>query len=290
MSTLPQLAEQPGHGLRYAANCSLLFTEVPLLERPALARAAGFNAVEFWWPFTDATPTATQVGAFVTAVRNAGVRLVGLNFYAGDLAGDDCGLVSLPARAGEFRDSVAVAVQIGEELGVEVFNALYGNRLPAVSAAEQDRVAEDNLSHAAIAVGGFGGRVLLEPVSGPKPYPLRRAVDVLAVIDRIRRAAGAQLGFLCDLYHLAENGEDLNEVIAQHGSRVTHVQIADAPGRGEPGSGQLDLQRHLGDLEEACYHSWVSLEYRPTTSTAGSLAWLEHNRRGAASAPPRSAP
>ena len=288
MSAVAGGSRGQSHDLRFAVNCSLLFTEVPLLERPAAARAAGFDAVEFWWPFAGAAPGAAQIRAFVGAVQDAGVQLVGLNFFAGDLAGPDCGLVSLPEREQEFRDSVEVAVQIGEELGVEVFNALYGVRIPEVTAADQDHLAEDNLVYAATAVGGFGGKVLLEPVSGPKPYPLRMASDVLAVIDRVRSAAGVDVGFLCDLYHLAENGDDLDEVIAHHGSTVSHVQVADAPGRGQPGSGRLDLDRHLAALERAGYDGWVSLEYRPTTTTLDSLNWLDRNRRGTTIAPRRS--
>ena len=224
----------------------------------------------------------------MSAIRRAGVRLVGLNFYAGDLAGPDCGLVSIPARAQEFRDSLTVAVQIGEELGVEVFNALYGVRLPEVPAAVQDDVADENLARAAAAVGGFGGKVLLEPVSGPKPYPLRTAADVLAVIERLRRRTGADIGFLCDLYHLTENGEDLTEVCARYGATVSHVQVADAPGRGEPGTGTIELDRHLLALGRAGYGGWVSLEYRPTTTTLASLAWLDHHRRGTVPALRRS--
>ena len=88
------------HLLPYLANCSLLFTEEPLLRRPAAARAAGFGAVEFWWPFATPVPADREVDAFVAAIEEAGVALVGLNFFAGDLAGPDCGVLSIPGRAG----------------------------------------------------------------------------------------------------------------------------------------------------------------------------------------------
>jgi len=88
------------HSLSYEVNCSLLFTEVPVLERPAAARAAGFDAVEFWWPFAEAVPRDRDVDAFVAALRDAGVQLAGLNFFAGDMPGGDRGLVSWPARSG----------------------------------------------------------------------------------------------------------------------------------------------------------------------------------------------
>src|SRR5690242_4403260 len=101
----------------------MLFTEEPLLQRPAAAAAAGFDAVEFWWPWPDQpVPADRDVDAFVGAVRDAGVRLAGLNFFAGDLAGPDCGVLSVPARAAQFRDNVDVTVGIGEQLGAGVFN------------------------------------------------------------------------------------------------------------------------------------------------------------------------
>ena len=104
------------HQLRYEVNCSILFTELPLLERPAAVKAAGFDAVEFWWPFAEAVPSDRDVDAFVRAVEDAGVQLVGLNFFAGDMPAGDRGLVSWPARSAEFRDNIDVTVGIGERL------------------------------------------------------------------------------------------------------------------------------------------------------------------------------
>src|SRR5580704_5994585 len=106
------------HTLPYAANCSLLFTELPLLQRPAAARAAGFDAIEFWWPFAGPVPADADADAFVRAVEEAGVQLIGLNFFAGDLAGPDCGVMSVPGRSAEFGDNIDVTVGIGERLGV----------------------------------------------------------------------------------------------------------------------------------------------------------------------------
>jgi hydroxypyruvate isomerase len=111
---------------------------------------------------------------------------------------------------------------------------------------------------------------------------LRTAADSLAVVDDVRAAGAANVGFLLDLYHLAANGEDLDAAIATAVDRTAHVQIADAPGRGEPGSGHLDLQRHLGALAAAGYAGWVGLEYKPTTGTTPeSFAWLPRERRSA---------
>ena len=268
------------HPLRYEVNCSILFTELPLLDRPAAARAAGFGGVEFWWPFPKAVPADAEVEAFVRSVSDAGVRLVGLNFAAGDLAGGDRGLVSWPARSAEFRDNLAVTLGIGERLGCRAFNALYGNRVDDADPAAQDDLAVENLAVAGQAAARIGGTVLIEPVSGAPRYPLRTAADAVAVIDRVAAEAGvANLGLLCDLYHLASNGDDLERAIADHGHRVAHVQIADAPGRHEPGSGDLDLDRYLSLLAAAGYAGWVGLEYQPSGASADSFAWLPRQRR-----------
>ena len=270
------------HDLRYAVNCSLLFTELPLLQRPAAAAAAGFNAVEFWWPWPDQpVPADAEVDGFIAAVRDAGVSMIGLNFFAGDLAGADCGVVSLPDRAGQFRDNVAVVAGIGKALGVPAFNALYGNRLPDVAAQQQDDVAAENLQFAAQAVDELGGTVLVEPVSGPKPYPLRTADDVAAVLDRV---PADNIAFLCDLFHLANNGDDLDAAVSKHAARIGHVQIADHPGRHEPGTGALDLDRYLQQIQNTGYTGHVALEYLPSTTTLESLAWLPAERRGQSAA------
>ncbi|MBL1110968.1 TIM barrel protein [Streptomyces sp. 110] len=262
-------------------NLSILFTELPLLERPAAAKAAGFDAVEFWWPYATAVPTDAEADAFVRAVRAAGVRLTGLNFFAGDMPGGDRGLVSWPGRAAEFRDNIDVTVAIGEQLGCRSFNALYGNRVDGAAPAEQDDLAVENLALAAKAAERVGGTILLEPVSGAPAYPLLTAADAIAVIDRVAVESGSRnLRLLADLYHLSVNGDDVPGVIAAHADRIGHVQIADAPGRGAPGTGRLDLDGLLLRLEAAGYAGWVGLEYKPEGPSADSFDWLPRERRG----------
>jgi hydroxypyruvate isomerase len=269
------------HGLDYLVNCSMLFTERPLLERPAAARAAGFDAVEFWWPWPEQpVPADAEIDAFVRAIHDAGVRLIGLNFFAGDPAGPDAGVLSIPERSAQFRDNLDVAVGIGEQLEVKAFNALYGNRVEGVAPEQQDELARDNLGRAAGAAARIGATVLVEPVSGPKPYPLRTADDAVAVVEAVRADGHENIGFLCDLFHLANNGDDVDAAIARHSDVTSHVQIADHPGRGEPGSGELDLDRYLGYLADHGYAGWVGLEYKPTTDTETSLSWLPSERRG----------
>jgi hydroxypyruvate isomerase len=270
------------HTLPFAVNCSLLFTEVPLLQRPSAARAAGFDAVEFWWPFATAVPADADVDAFERAVRDAGMALVGLNFAAGDMPGGDRGLVSWPQRSQEFRDNVDVTVGIGERLGCRAFNALYGNRVDGVEAEAQDDLAVENLAIAAQAAGSVGATVLVEPVSGAPRYPLLTAADAAGVINRVEGACGAtNVGLLADLYHLAVNGDDVYKVVETYADRVAHVQVADAPGRNEPGTGTLPIDHWLRLLQDSGYAGWVGLEYKPSGQTSDSLAWLPPERRGA---------
>ena len=128
--------------MRYTVNASIMLTDLPVLERPAAVARAGFSAVEFWWPWPDQpSPGDAEVDRFVGAVRDAGVRLVGLNFFAGDLSGTDAGVVSLPQRVDEFRDNVDVVVAIGQALEVPAFNALYGVRVDDARPEEQDELA-----------------------------------------------------------------------------------------------------------------------------------------------------
>lgn len=261
--------------VRYAVNLSMLFTEVPLMERPAAAKAAGFDAVEFWWPFATAVPADAEIDRFTGAITDAGVQLIGLNFFAGDMPGGDRGLVSWPARSAEFTDNVDVVVGIGDRLGCKAFNALYGNRTDESTPVAQDELATRNLAVAAQAVARIGGVVLVEPVSGAPRYPLLTAADVVRVLDRVEAQAGVRnVKFLCDLYHLDVNGDDLTAAIEDHFDRIGHVQIADSPGRGEPGTGTLDLSGHLADLAARGYDGYVALEYKPTVETGQSLAWL----------------
>jgi hydroxypyruvate isomerase len=272
------------HTLPYAANCSMLFTEVPLLERPSAAAAAGFDAIEFWWPWPDQpVPADGDIDAFVAAIRDAGVSLIGLNFFAGDLAGPDCGVLSIPARAAEFRDNLGVTLGIGERLGVRAFNALYGNVVPESSPEEQDELGVEQLTAAANAADQIGGTVLLEPVSGPKPYPLRTADDVVRILDRVQETGAGNIGFLCDLFHLANNGDDIERALDSYANRIAHVQIADHPGRGEPGTGSLDLDHYLSRIQQSGYSGHVALEYKPTLPTTDSLNWLPRERRSARS-------
>ncbi|WP_051426391.1 hydroxypyruvate isomerase family protein [Jiangella gansuensis] len=262
---------------RFAVNCSTLLADRPIPDRLEAVRAAGFEAVEFWWPFATATPTNTDVDAFVTAVRASGLTLIGLNLFAGDLPGGDRGVVSWPGREAELRASVDVAAGIGAALGCRSFNALYGNRLAGHDPAHQDDVAAGNLAYAATRLASIGATVLIEPVSGVDAYPLRTADDAVAVIDRVTARTGrGNLDLLLDVYHLAVNGDDVEAAIRRHRERIAHVQVADAPGRGAPGTGDLPLRSWVAQLLDTGYDGWFALEHVSTDPDpfAWRDAWL----------------
>ena len=140
-------------GLLIDVNCSILFTELPLLARPAAAKAAGFDGVEFWWPWDEMVPSDRQADAFVAALADAGVQLVSLNFHTGDMAAGERGLVSIPSAAAAFRENIAACAELAARTGCTRLNAAYGNRLDGVDPAEQDAVAIENLTLAAAAAG-----------------------------------------------------------------------------------------------------------------------------------------
>jgi hydroxypyruvate isomerase len=263
--------------LQSQANISLLFGEVPFERRPAAAAAAGFAAIECWWPFAGAAPTSGQIDAFVAAVADAGVQLRTMNFFAGDMAGGQRGIASQPDRRAEFDDSVAIAVDIGARLGVTGFNALYGNRRPGLSGVAQNEAALQALAVATEQADAIGATVLVEPVSGVEAYPLKLAADALTVIRGVReRKCRGQIAMLADLYHLTVNGDDITRLIAHHVDQIGHVQVADAPGRHEPGTGHAPIVELVDLLASAGYTGGVGLEYVPAGDTVAGLAWLRH--------------
>lgn len=259
---------------RYAVNCSILFTELELLDRPAAAKAAGFDAVEFWWPFAQPVPADSEVDRFVRAIEDAGVSLVGLNFFGGDLPSGERGVLSDPARTSEFTDNIDVAVGIGERSGCRAFNALYGNRIDGVDPGVQDDLATETLTRAAKATSTIGGVVLIEPISGVSSYPLKTAEEALAVIDRVHAEGVDNLRLLFDIYHLVANGDDPDLVLEQHPETIGHVQVADVPGRGEPGSGEVDFAHYFDKLDAVGYTGHIGLEYKPTGATVDSFGWI----------------
>ncbi|MFF2652277.1 TIM barrel protein [Streptomyces sp. NPDC058045] len=272
---------------RFNVNLSILFTELPLLERPAAAAAAGFTAVELWWPWVDSpVPPQSELDALRDAIKDAGVQLTGLNFYAGQLPGPDRGALSVPGEESEkFRANIDVTADFAESLGCTALNALYGNRVEGVDPAEQDALALENLGLAARAADRVGAVLLIEALNRPESplCPIVSAPRAIEVVDQVNAATGLDNArFLMDLYHLSMNGEDLSAVIEQYTAKTAHVQIADNPGRGAPGTGSLPLEELLDQLRKAGYDGYVGLEYKPGDSpSAESFGWLPPAARAA---------
>jgi hydroxypyruvate isomerase len=249
------------HGLKFDVNCSILFTELPLLERPAAAKAAGFDAVEFWWPFTEPAPPDHETDAFVAALKDAGVQLAALNFAAGDMAAGDRGWVSDPMKITAFRDNVDVCVGIADRTGCAVLNALYGNRPDGES---KDDLAVLNLTIAARTAAQAGATVVIEALNSQENprYPVTSSQTAIDVIDAVRAEGAPNVAFLADLYHLAMMGEDLPSVLTDCREYIAHIQIADVPGRGAPGTGNLDFEVLFAQLAAQDYSGWVGCEFR----------------------------
>ncbi|MEV6067889.1 TIM barrel protein [Nocardia sp. NPDC052001] len=245
---------------KYDVNCSILFTDLPLLERAAAAKAAGFDAVEFWWPFgADPTPADADIDAFVASIEDAGVQLVGLNFI--DLIPAGRGLVSVPGQETRFRDNIDIVIGIAERTGCKALNALYGNRIAAENPEKQDELALENLRLAAVAAQRIGATVLLEALNAyeSQDYPIVSAAHAVRIIEAVGEP---NVRFLCDLYHLARMGENLPAVIDTYGGDIGHVQIADSPGRGRPGTGALDFAELFAALDASGYDGYIGLEYK----------------------------
>lgn len=264
------------HGRIVSANVSLLFTELPLLERFEAAARAGFSAVESWWPFATAAPGEAEVEQLLGRIEAAGVQLTGMNAFAGDMAAGERGIACDPARTEELEASLAVLHRIAERTGCRGFNLLHGQVVPGKEASARS-AAVDAVRRAAATMAdlpGAPGTILLEPLARGLngSYPLHTAQDVLELLDE---ADAPNSALLLDTFHLARNEEALPAVIRGAGDRIGHVQLADSPDRGEPGSGTIAFEAVAAALEEVGYTGTVAAEYKPSAETLSTLGWLE---------------
>jgi hydroxypyruvate isomerase len=259
--------------MRFSANVSILFKEAPLLERFARAAEAGFEAVEFWWP------SGEDLGEVEEAVKDAGLEVALFNFDAGDMASGDRGLVSDPSREERFRENVPVALELARSLGCRRLNALAGHEIPGLRREEQLELARRNVALAADEARKTGVEVLVEAVNTFEngPYLLRTTAQA---VDFVRSVGLENVKVQHDLYHMQRMEGNLVATLEQHVSMIGHVQIADSPGRGEPGTGEIHYPYVLSRLEALGYDGYVGLEYNPTTGTTEeSLEWLPKELR-----------
>jgi hydroxypyruvate isomerase len=186
------------------------------------------------------------------------------------------GILSWPGRQQEFLDNLDVLLGLGGRLDCRRFNLLYGNRADSApgGAAAQDELAVQNLTVAARAARRAGAAVLVEPLSALPQYPLRTSSDVLGVLNRLPADCADAARLLADLYHLAVNGADIPAMLDRVHGRIGHVQVADVPGRHEPGTGTADLDGWVAALRGLGYQGPIGLEYAPLESTAAGLGRL----------------
>ncbi|MFI6262522.1 hydroxypyruvate isomerase family protein [Micromonospora sp. NPDC051006] len=244
-------------------NLGLLFTELPWRQRFAAAAEAGFHRVEFPWP-----PLAPD--EVTRLVRAAGVQVGLLNMDAGDLAAGERGYGNDPRLVVRWRDQLRQALDLARDLDCPLVNVLAGRRLPGIDGADQLRCLTGNLRWAADLARRYGRTLVVEPINDRDipGYLLPRVVDVLAVLAQIdHEAVGLQL----DVYHVAAMGDDVTGAVAAAGGRLGHVQLADHPGRHEPGTGELDVDALLSALTAAGYQGGLALEYEPSLPSAASL-------------------
>ncbi len=254
--------------VRFSVNLSLLFREVPFLERFESAARAGFGAVEFWWP------SGEDLGQVEAAIADSGVEVVLFNLDAGDMAAGDRGLLSDPSRRDEFLANLPVALELADRVGCRKLNALLGLELPDMDAHDQLELAAENLRHAAAQAAPADIRLLVEAINtlDNGQYLVSHTDDAAELIASVGRP---NVGLQYDVFHMQRMEGNLADTIRRHRGLIAHVQIADCPGRGEPGTGEINFPFLFGVLEEIGYGGHVGLEYVPTTDgTEQSLGWM----------------
>lgn len=255
---------------RFAANLTMLFTEVSFLDRFERAARAGFETVEFLFPYAH---PAREIRDRLDAT---GLQLVLHNLPAGDWDAGERGIACHPGRVDEFRDGVARAIDYAQVLGVPQLNCLAGKAPAGVNAATLRRTFVENLRYAAAQLGTAGLRLLIEPIN-PFDIPgfvLNRTDEAIAILDEV----GAPNAFVqYDIYHAQRTEGELAATLHKHLPRIGHVQLADNPGRNEPGTGEINYPYLFAHLDRIGYQGWVGCEYKPAQSTEAGLDWLNNH-------------
>ena len=253
---------------RFAANLTTLFNESPFLERFAAARRAGFEAVEFVSPYEHPPEILAR------AVRAEGLAVSVFNMPAGDWAAGDRGMACDPRRTAEFREGVGRAVEYAHALGCGQVHAMAGLR-PGGLPEEALRAAYlENLRFAGRELDRHGLRLLVEAIND-RDMPGYFLTTSRQAFDLMAEAGVPNLFFQFDVYHLHIMEGDLARTLEDHLDRIGHVQIADAPGRHEPGTGEIDWRSLFRHLDRIGYRGWVGCEYRPLAGTEAGLGWMK---------------
>lgn len=253
---------------RFAANLTMLFNEVPFLGRFERAAQAGFTAVEFLFPYAW---TPAEIRQRLDA---HGLKLVLHNLPAGDWEAGERGIACHPDRVDQFRAGVARAIEYAQVLGVPQLNCLAGKAPAGVSAEVLRQTFIANLRHAAAELKQAGLKLLIEPINTfdiPGFY-LSRTDQALAILDEV----GADNAFVqYDIYHAQRMEGELAATVEKHLARIGHIQLADNPGRNEPGTGEINYGFLFAHLDCIGYDGWIGCEYKPAATTEAGLGWRQ---------------
>ena len=251
---------------RFAANLTMLFTEVPFLDRFELAAKAGFKAVEFLFPYAFA---AADIRARLDANQLA---LVLHNLPAGDWEKGERGIACLPGREEEFRAGVGRAIEYATALGAPQLNCLAGKAPAQAEPALLRATLVANLKFAAAELGKAGLRLLIEPINNfdiPGFY-LSHTAQAIGILDEVG-AANAFVQY--DIYHAQRMEGELAATMQKQLARIGHIQLADNPGRNEPGTGEINYPFLFAHLDRIGYRGWIGCEYKPASNTQAGLGW-----------------
>ena len=253
---------------RFAANLTMLFNEVPFLDRFERAARAGFKAVEFLFPYAYDAQEIRQ------RLDDHGLELVLLNLPAGDWERGERGIACLPDRMSEFRAGVEQAIDYALRLGVPRLNCLAGKVPDGVHEAELRATLIDNLQHAATKLRRAGLDLLLEPINtfDIPGFFVNRTAQALSLLDEVD-AGNAYLQY--DIYHAQRMEGELAATIEKHLPRIGHIQLADNPGRHEPGTGEIDYAFLFRHIDRLGYAGWIGCEYKPAAGTEAGLDWRQ---------------
>jgi len=253
---------------QFAANLTMIFTELPFLDRFEAAARAGFHAVEFLFPY------AYDAQELRRLLDGNGLQLVLHNLPPGDWDGGERGIACHPDRVDEFRAGVARGIEYAQALGVHQLNCLAGKAPAGVDDTVLRQTLVDNLRYAAGELKQAGLRLLIEPINSydiPGFY-VNRTQQAVDILDEV----GADNAFVqYDIYHAQRMEGELAATISRHLGRIAHLQLADNPGRHEPGSGEINYAFLFAHLDRIGYDGWIGCEYKPATTTEAGLGWIE---------------
>jgi len=256
---------------RLCANLSMLFTEQPFLQRFAAAANAGFTGVEYLFPY--------EFGSAEIKARldEHGLTQVLFNLPAGNWGEGERGIACHPDRVEEFKAGVDLAIEYARVLGNTQVNCLAGIAPANVDPATVRQTFVDNLKYASARLEAAGIRLVMEMIN-TRDIPGFFLSTTAQALDIREQVASANLFLQYDIYHMQIMEGDLARTLAAHLGEINHIQLADNPGRNEPGTGEINYRFLFEHLERIGYQGWVGCEYKPLTTTEAGLGWLKtHN-------------